>query len=381
METYLDHNATTPLDGRVLDEMLPFLQLHHGNPSSVYRQGRLARQAVEIAREQVAQLVNAHPSQVVFTSGGTEANNLAIKGAVAGLKCLAVSSVEHPSVLESARQWAAQGQRQLIEIAVNHQGLVTQETMANALKAKPGLVSIMMANNETGVIQNISQLAAMAKAEGALFHTDAVQAAGKIEIDFTELNVQLLTLSSHKLYGPKGVGALVFDKRVELAPQLVGGGQEQGCRSGTENVAAIVGFGKAAELARLELAQRQSKCEFLRQKLLQQLAKIENVVVFAQQAKCLPNTVFMALPGIDGETLLMEMDRAGIAVSSGSACDSHKTGPSQTLLAMGVDETLARCAVRVSIGKDNTEQDIDNFLRVVMQQVKAMQENAMLTWA
>ncbi len=381
MEAYLDHNATTPVDGRVLDEMLPFLQQHYGNPSSVYRQGRLARQAVESAREQVAQLINAHSSQVVFTSGGTEANNLAIKGAVAGLTCLAVSSIEHPSVLETARKWAAVGQRRLVEIAVDQHGLVTQETMANALKAKPGLVSIMMANNETGVIQNISQLAVMAKAEGALFHTDAVQAAGKIEIDFTALNVQLMTLSSHKLYGPKGVGALVFNRHVELAPQLVGGGQEDSYRSGTENVAAIVGFGKAAELARLELAERQGKCKFLRQKLLRQLAKIENVVVFAQEVRCLPNTVFMAVPGIEGETLLMEMDRAGIAVSSGSACDSHKSGPSQTLLSMGVDESLARCAVRVSIGKDNSEQDIEKFVRVVKQQVKAMQENDMLAWA
>jgi len=377
METYLDHNATTPLDGRVLDEMLPYFRQCHGNPSSLYRQGRLARQAIEGAREQVAQLVNVHPAQVIFTSGGTEANNLAIKGAIPHLKCLAVSAVEHASVMEPARRMGCE----LIEIGVNDQGLVGQDEMRRALLTRPELVSVMMASNETGVIQNIARLAETANAAGALFHTDAVQAAGKIDVDFAALGVQLLSLSAHKLYGPKGVGALVIDKRVELVPQLVGGGQEQGSRSGTENVAAIVGFGKAAELARLELQQRRTGMELLRQRLLQQLSQMEKVVVFARQAECLPNTVLMAVPGIDGETLLMEMDRAGLAVSSGSACDSRKVEASRTLLAMGVDEALARCALRVSIGKDNTEQDIDAFVLVVKQQVKALQDNAMLAWA
>ncbi len=380
MNIYLDHNATTPLDGRVLDEMLPYLRDHFGNPSSIYRQGRLIRQAVETAREQVARLVNAHPSQVIFTSGGTEANNLAIKGAVPRLKCLAVSFVEHASVLEPARQLAGQGCK-LVEIGVDEQGRVRQEAMQLVLAEQPELVSIMLANNETGVIQDVSRLAEMASSVGALFHTDAVQAAGKIEVDFDSLGVQLMALSSHKLYGPKGVGALVFDKRIDLSAQMVGGGQEAGYRSGTENVAAIVGFGKAAELARLELAQRQVRCEQLRQKLLHSLEQMEHVVVFAGHTLCLPNTVFMAVPGIDGEALLMEMDRAGVAVSSGSACDSQKTKASHTLLAMGIDEALARCAVRVSIGKDNTEQDIDVFLRVVKQQLKALQEHAMLAWA
>ena len=380
MGTYLDHNATTPLDKRVLDEMLPFLQHYFGNPSSVYRQGRLARQAVETAREQVAQLVNAYPSQVIFTSGGTEANNLAIKGAVPGLNCLAVSAVEHASVLEPASQLASQGCR-LVKIDVDEQGRVTRDAMLQALTYKPQLVSVMLANNETGVIQDIPALAEMAKSAGALFHTDAVQAAGKIEVDFASLGAELMTLSSHKLYGPKGVGALVFDKRIELAAQLIGGGQEAGYRSGTENVAAIVGFGKAAELAQQELSQRRLKYEQLRQRLLSGLDQIEQVVVFARNAESLPNTVFMAVPGIDGETLLMEMDRAGIAVSSGSACDSQKTEASHTLLAMGVKESLARCAVRVSIGKDNVEQDIDKFLRVVKEQVKVLQEHEMLAWA
>ncbi len=379
MQAYLDHNATTPLDRRVLDEMLPFLELHHGNPSAVYREGRLARQAVETAREQVAQLVNAHPSQVIFTSGGTEANNLAIKGAVARLDCLAVSAIEHASVLAPAHQ-AIQGRR-LVKIGVDNEGRVTEAAMSHALAARPELVSIMLANNETGVIQDVARLATLVRDQGGLFHTDAVQAAGKIEVDFAALGVHLMTLSSHKIYGPKGVGALVFDKRIDLQPQLVGGGQEEGYRGGTENVAAIVGFGKAAELAALELKQRRTRVESLRQLLLERLGQIENVVVFARRAVCLPNTVYMALPGIDGETLLMEMDRAGVAVASGSACHSRQAEPSHVLLAMGVEETLARGAVRVSIGKDNSERDIENFLRVMRRQVKALQDNAVLAWA
>lgn len=380
METYLDHNATTPLDGRVLDEMLPYLQHYFGNPSSVYRQGRLARQAVETAREQVAQLVNVHPTQVIFTSGGTEANNLAIKGAVRSLNRIAVSAVEHASVMEPAREVASQGAR-LVEISVDEQGKVTSESMQQALAYQPQLVSVMLANNETGVIQNVATFAEMAKSAGVLFHTDAVQAAGKMEIDFAALGVELMSLSSHKIYGPKGVGALIIDRQVELTAQLVGGGQEKGYRSGTENVAAIVGFGKAAELAIQELGQRQLRSEQLKLKLLHGLAQIEQVVVFAREVESLSNTIFMAVPGIDGETLLMEMDRAGVAISSGSACDSQKADASHTLLAMGVEESLAHCAVRVSIGKDNVEADIDIFLKVLSEQVKAQQEHAMLAWA
>ena len=380
MGTYLDHNATTPLDGRVLDEMLPYLRHYFGNPSSVYRQGRLARQAVESAREQVAQLVHVHPSQVVFTSGGTEANNLAIKGAVPQLNCLAISAVEHASVAEAARQMAGQGAR-LVEIGVDGQGKVTTESMQRALAYQPEVVSVMLANNETGVIEDVAILAEMAKSAGALFHTDAVQGVGKIEVDFAVLGVDLMSLSSHKIYGPKGVGALVFDRRVELTPQLLGGGQEMGCRSGTESVAAIVGFGKAAELAKQELPQWQLASERLKLKLLRGLAQIEQAVVFAKEVESLPNTVFMAVPGIDGETLLMEMDRAGISIASGSACDSQKADASHTLLAMGIEESLARCAVRVSIGKDNVEADIDSFLKVLNEQVKAQQEHAMLAWA
>lgn len=379
MNIYLDHNATTPVDSRVVEAMLPYLQEHYGNPSSLYRCGRLARQAMETAREQVAQLVNAHPAQVIFTGGGSEANNLAIRGAVSGVRRLAVSAVEHASVLESARAVARQG-GELHLVEADGCGRVTADGMAQALALRPQLVSVMTANNETGVIQDIQPLAAQAGAQGVLFHTDAVQAAGKMDLDFRAMGVQLMTLSAHKLYGPKGVGALICDSRVELTPQVVGGGQEHGYRSGTENVAAIVGFGKAAELARSELMMRQLHLGGLRQSLEQQLGQMGDVVIFARQAQRLTNTVFLAIPGIDGEALLMGLDRVGIEVSSGSACDSQKIGPSHVLLAMGVDESIARCAIRISFGRDNSEADVTALVAALKQQTGALQSASLLAW-
>jgi cysteine desulfurase len=379
MAVYLDHNATTPVDRRVVEAMLPYLQEHYGNPSSLYRRGRFARQAIEMAREQVARLVNANAAQVIFTGGGSEANNLAIRGAVPGLRRLAVSAVEHTSVLETARVVAQQGAG-LRLIEVDSSGRVTEAVMAQALSSSPQLVSVMMANNETGVIQDIQPLAAQVMAQGGLFHTDAVQAAGKVALDFKRLGVQLMTLSAHKLYGPKGVGALICDSHVELTPQIVGGGQEHGYRSGTENVAAIVGFGKAAELALEELTARQAHLNSLRQSLEQRLVQLGGVVIFAQEAQRLPNTVFLAIPGIDGETLLMELDKLGIEVSSGSACDSQKSGPSHVLVAMGIEESIARSAVRISFGRDNSEADVTTLVTALKQQVEVLRSTTMLAW-
>ena len=379
MDIYLDHNASTPVDGRVVEAMMPYLQEHYGNPSSLYRRGRFARQAVETAREQVAQLVNAQPSQVIFTGGGSEANNLAIRGAVPGLRCLAVSAVEHASVLECARAVELQG-AELHMLEVDAMGRVTDASMAKVLAFEPQLVSVMMANNETGVLQEIGGLVKQVVDAGGIFHTDAVQAAGKIELDFRALGVQMMTLSAHKLYGPKGVGALICDSRVELSPQVVGGGQERGYRSGTENVAAIVGFGRAAELAREELVARQTHLNGLRQSFERQLSQMGGAVIFAREALRLPNTVFLAIPGIDGETLLMELDRLGIEVSSGSACDSQKVGPSHVLMAMGVEESLARCAIRISFGRDNSEADVTALVAALKQQEESLRATSMLAW-
>lgn len=379
MSVYLDHNATTPVDPRVVEVMLPYLREHYGNPSALYRRGRYVRHAIEVAREQVARLVNAQASHVVFTSGGSEANGLAIRGAVSGMRALAVSAVEHASVLENARAVARQGV-ELDIIGVDASGRVTETALASALASRPQLVSIMAANNETGVVQEIAQLAALSRARGALFHTDAVQAAGKIALDFTSLGVDLMTLSAHKLYGPKGVGALICDSRLELTPQVVGGGQEHGYRSGTENVAAIVGFGRAAELAGDELVTRRSHLSSLQRSLEQQLAQIRGAVIFAQGALRLPNTVFLAIPGIDGEALLMELDRVGVEVSSGSACDSRKIGPSHVLQAMGVEEYVARCSIRVSFGCDNSESDVTSLVAALKRQVETLHSPSLLAW-
>jgi cysteine desulfurase len=348
-----------------------------GNPSSTHQFGRAARARLDAAREQVAALVGAHASQVIFTSGGTEANNLALH-AVSWRRQpgrLAISSIEHPSVLEPARALAAQAW-QLDQIEVDDQCRVTSEALIEKLYQDTRLVSVMTANNETGVIQDIAGLAEKVRYVGAVFHSDAIQAAGKMELDFESSGVQLMTLSAHKIYGPKGVGALIVDKSLELAPMIYGGGQERGCRAGTENVAGIVGFGVAAELAKTQLAERVAHSLRWRDRLKAGLARYPEISVFAEHAERLPNTVQLAIAGIDGETLLMQLDRAGIAVSSGSACSSAKTEPSHVLMAMGVDAELARGAIRISLGRDTTEADIDILLTALGQQVKWIQKTS-----
>ncbi len=364
MSIYLDHNATTPLDERVFAAMIPYLKGCYANPSSIYREGRLARTAVEYAREQVANLVNVHPSQVIFTSGGTEANNLAIKGIVSDEKQrLAVSAVEHDSVLQVAE--ALKSRLTMDILPVNALGEVTGNVIDQALQAKPDLLSIMMANNETGVIQDIAAISAKVRKSGAMIHTDAAQAAGKVDLDFQALGVHLMTLSAHKLYGPKGVGALIVDKSLELIPLLHGGGHEMGYRSGTENVAGIVGFGRAAALAKSELKARRTHWMELRHRLESRLFDIAGVSVVAQDVERLPNTTMIVVPGIEGETLLMQLDQENIAVSSGSACHSQSSQASHVLLAMGMNPETARCTLRISLGKDNSIDDVDRFVAVL----------------
>lgn len=357
---YLDHNATTPLDERVLVAMLPFLQSYYGNPSSLYRHGRLARSAIDTAREQVAALVGVSAAQIIFTSGGTEANNLALATVSLSAK-FAVSVIEHPSVLEVARHLKNQG-HELSRMTVNSNGVITQNAINQLIKFQPQLVSMMLANNETGAIQPIADYAQQLKECNILVHTDAVQALGKIPVSFDALNVDLMTLSSHKIYGPKGCGALVVGNGMTINPLLYGGGQEQNLRSGTENVAAIVGFGKAAELAKNELLERSEYLQILRVSLEQQLASIPALTIFAQNTPRLPNTVLFGIAGVDGEMLVMRLDQKGIAVSSGSACASGGSAPSYVLLAMGIEPEQAKTAVRVSLGKHNTEAEISKFV-------------------
>jgi cysteine desulfurase len=362
---YFDHNATTPLDPRVLDAMLPYLREQFGNASSRHEYGRAARRAIDEARQRVAYAVGAHPTEVVFTSGGSEANNLFLKGAAACLApgTVAISAIEHPCVREPAKQLQRTGWR-LREIAVDENCRVAGADFLAACAEKPALVSVMLANNETGVVQDVAALAGQAKPARAWFHTDAVQAFGKRRIDFRALNaagVHALTLSAHKLGGPKGAGALVVDKRVELQPLIAGGGHERGLRSGTENVAAIVGFGLAAELATAQLDTRTRQLEALRTELEAGLAA-QGASIFACAAERLPNTSYFAFAGIDGETLVGKLDRAGFAVAAGAACSSANPEPSRVLLAMGVPSALARGAVRVSLGVDNGAAQVGDFL-------------------
>lgn len=376
LPTYLDHNATTPLDPAVLEAMLPWLKAQCGNASSRHEYGRAARQAVDRARQQVAAAVGAHPTEVVFTSGGSEANNLFVKGAAACVKpgTLAVSAIEHPCVIKPAEQLARQGWT-LRRIGVDEQGSIDVADYAEALLGKPRLLSVMLANNETGVVQDVASLAAAAKVAGGWFHSDAVQALGKLAVDFRALNaagVHALTVSAHKIGGPKGAAALVLDKRVELQPLIAGGGHERGLRSGTENVPAIVGFGLAAELAAARLAELPARLAVLRQRLEVGLTEL-GATVFGQASERLSNTSYFAFPNLDGETLVGKLDREGFAVASGAACSSANPEPSHVLRAMGVAPEVARGAVRVSLGTGNTEAQIDAFIHALQATVGRLQ--------
>jgi cysteine desulfurase len=370
LPAYFDHNATTPLDERVLQAMLPFFRERYGNASSRHEYGRTARKAVDDAREQVADMVGAHPSQIYFVSGGTEANNLLIKGAAARLQPsqVAVSAVEHPSVIRPAQELRGQGWK-LRSLAVDAVGRLEMDDVEMALRESvTGLVSVMLANNETGVVQDVAAVAELARGAGAMVHTDAVQALGKMPVSFAALNVHAMTISAHKVYGPKGAGALVLDKRLDLKPQITGGEHEKGLRAGTENVPAIVGFGAACALAARRLEELPLELKPMRERMEQGLRTM-GAVLFGVGAERLANTGFFAIPGIDGETLVMALDRAGFAVASGSACSSGGTDPSPVLLAMGVERELARCAVRVSLGRENNMSQIEGFLRALQGEI------------
>lgn len=362
---YFDHNATTPLDAQAREAMLPYLDARFGNASSRHDYGRAARRAIDEARQRVAHAVGAHPTEVVFTSGGSEANNLFIKGAAACLSpgTIAISAIEHPCVREPAKALRQSGWR-LREVEVDDNCRVAGADFQAALADKPALVSVMLANNETGAVQDVVGLAAQAASARAWFHTDAVQACGRMRLDFRALNaagVHAMTLSAHKLGGPKGAGALVVDKRVELQALIAGGGHERGLRSGTENVAAIVGFGVAAELAAARLDRRARELSALRTELETGLLA-QCATIFSAGAERLPNTCYFAFDGVDGETLVGKLDRAGFAVAAGAACSSANPEPSHVLLAMGVAPELARAAVRVSLGADNTLAQVRDFL-------------------
>ncbi|MDJ0833982.1 MAG: cysteine desulfurase family protein [Gammaproteobacteria bacterium] len=368
MSVYLDHNASSPLHPDVLEEMLPFLSGAGGNPSSLHQSGRFLRSALETARQRVAALINADPAQVIFTSGGTEANNLALKGMLplGPQTCIVSSQVEHASVLQPLIQAAAAGCRTEL-LAVTEQGVIDIASASRVIdELQPDMLSVQMANNETGVIQPLAELAALAHRQvSTLVHSDATQAAGKVEVDMQQLGVDLLTLSAHKFNGPQGCGALVVKNQRIQNPLLSGGPQESNRRAGTENVALLVGMGKAAEIARIKLQEKQAYLLELRRFFEQRLDGIPGVHIFSSEVERLPNTSFFAIPYYHGETLLMQLDQAGFELASGSACHSEVTRPSHVLSAMAVPEELALNAVRVSFGMENTRQQIEQFVETL----------------
>ncbi|MBL8667509.1 MAG: cysteine desulfurase [Rhodospirillales bacterium] len=352
--TYLDHNATTPLRPEAAAAMAAALSTA-GNPSSVHASGRQARRVVEDAREQVAALVNAAPADVVFTSGGTEANALALAGM--SVRRVLVSAVEHPSVLRAVDAPEL--------LPVDRHGVVRLDALEASLaaSAEPALVSVMWAGNETGVIQPIAAIAAVCRRFGAILHSDAVQAAGRIPIDLRSADVQLLSLSAHKLGGPMGVGALIVDPALVLRPILRGGGQERGLRAGTENLTGIAGFGAAAERARA-LADA-ARLTLLRDRLERRLhALCPAAPVFGAGASRLPNTSCIGMPGVPAETQVIAFDLAGVAVSAGTACSSGRVTRSSVLAAMGIGDDLASTALRVSLGWTTGEADVERFIEV-----------------
>jgi cysteine desulfurase len=376
---YLDWNATTPLEPAVREAMLPWMGTRFGNASSRHEYGRQARAAIDEARARVAASVGAHATEVVFTSGGSEANNLFLKGAAACLKpgLVTISAIEHPCVREPARQLQRSGWT-MHELAVDGDGRLERTDWETTLARRPALISVMLANNETGVLQDVQALAAAARHSGGWFHTDAVQALGKIAVDFRSLGVHAMTVSAHKVGGPIGAGALVLDKRVELAPLIAGGGQERGLRSGTENVAAIVGFGAACELAAARVASESARLAGLRDGL-EQFLRASGARIFSDGAPRLPNTSFFAVAGIDGETLVAKLDRAGFACASGSACSSAHPEPSHTLLAMGVASDVARNAVRVSLGHGTRDEDVRAFAEGLARLLKDLKNLTAMT--
>jgi len=355
--TYLDWNATAPLRPEARAAWVAALDLV-GNPSSPHAEGRRVRAVVEDAREEVAALVGARSAEVVFTSGGTEANNAILAG---GWDAIFLTGLEHDSVRAPARNSKAR----VVELPVGASGVVRSAVLdghAQPMRGRRALVSLQMANNETGVLQPVARVAAMAKAHGLSIHTDAVQAAGRIAVDFGTLGVDFLSLSAHKLGGPKGVGALVIRESASLPAYIAGGGQERRRRAGTENVPAIAGFGAAARAAGRDLA-AMHRVRVLRDRLEAGIrALTPAAVVVGAEAERLPNTTNVALPGTSAETLVIALDLAGVAVSAGAACSSGKVGTSHVLEAMGLEPGLARAAIRVSLGWGSTERDVAAFL-------------------
>jgi cysteine desulfurase len=366
---YFDYNATTPTDPRVLEAMQPyFFEIFH-NPSSFYRKAGEARHAIEQAREKAAKLINAEPREIFFTAGGTESDNLATQGAASKLKekgnHIITSAIEHPAVLEACKFLGKKG-FEITYLPVDKYGFVNPDDLKKSIKDTTILITIMHANNEIGTIQPLKQLIEISHEKGVFFHTDAVQSVGKIPVDVKDLDLDMLSLSSHKIYGPKGMGVFYKKHKVKIDPLIFGGGHEKGLRSGTENVTGIVGLGKAAELALAEMDEEEKRIRPIRDRLQKAIIEIipESFINGDTEDK-LYNTLNVSIKYIEGESILAMLDGEGFALSSGSACSSKSLDPSHVLLALGLKHEDAHGSLRISLGKYNTEEDADRLLEVL----------------
>ena len=378
---YLDHAATTPLDERVLEAMLPYLgrdMTLRGNPSSLHASGASAREAIEEARASVARLIGAEPEEVIFTSGGTESNNLGVLGLAAVFpkkRHIVISAIEHPAVRNAASYLEAKGY-EVTKVGVDPDGIMNLPAFAEALRSETAVAAVMWANNEVGAVQPVEELAEVCHERDVPFHVDAVQAVGRLPIDVSRVPVCTLALSSHKIYGPQGVGALYLRGGVRLEPIVFGGGQERGLRSGTQNVAGIMGFGAAARLAADDLSERSRHDKALRDALIAGATVIPGVRLNGHPTKRLSNNVHLSVEGVEAESLVLYLDALGYAVGSGSACASstagHKASP--VLLAMGQEDQEAFSAVRVTVGKDTKRADVDGFLEALKAAVTRLRE-------
>jgi len=382
-KVYLDYNATTPIDPRVIEEMTPYLREHFGNPSSIHSFGRKGKEALDNAREQVSRLISASPKEIVFTSGGSESANFAIKSTAFkllgdGKNHLITTKVEHECVLESFMFLEKQG-FEVTYLGVDGSGQLDLDELRDSITDKTALVSCMYANNETGVIFPIQQIAEIVKEKGVIFHTDAVQAAGKVEIDLNKIPADLLSISAHKFYGPKSAGALFikdsFSEQMTLPPLIHGGGQERGRRSGTENVAGIVAMGTASELALSEMNTDASRVSMLRDKLIRSILNgIDNVRLNGSPENMLWNTLNLSILGAQGESLAMNLDIEGVAVSTGSACSEGAVDPSHVLSAMGLSREQAASSIRISMGRFTDENDVSYFSSVLPKVVERIRK-------
>ena len=372
---YLDYAATTPVDPRVSKTMEPFLSENFGNTMSLHSFGQEAKIVLEESREKLAGVINANPNEIIFTSSATESNNLALKGSALASKKghIIISSIEHHCVVESAK-WLAKNGFEITEISVDKFGEGNPEDIKKAITDKTILVSVIHASNEIGTIQPITEIGKICKEKNVLFHTDASQSFGKILIDVKKMNIDLLTASSHKIYGPKGAGLLYIREGINIAPLLHGGGQENGLRSSTVNVGAIAGFAAAAEIYKKEGKKENQKLIKLRDKLIKELLKIKGSHLNGDPKKRLPNNVNVRFDFVEGESLVIQLDMHGIACSTGSACSSATLEPSHVLLATGLKPEQAHGSLRITLGRWTTEKDINYLLKVLPKIVKKIRE-------